>query len=165
MQTSDTVILKRRFKKVYYEINCIKIKIHKQEGFWIFKSHIYTIEELLNSEHHRKIYALTEKIGDDANNWYKVGKLSEEGRNTYDQQRDDVHEKLDDVNLEIQNRQPTWWEEVKGTLIKFIKIVIDNMPELKRNFLENLANRIGLPSPIRKILGLPYFDEKAIELE
>lgn len=164
-QISDTVVLIRKFKKVFYEIDYIKTKIHQQKGFWIFITHTYTIDELLNSEHHSKIYALTEKIGDDANNWYKVGRLSEEGRNTYYHQRDNVDEKLHHVNLEIQNRQSTWWEEVKGVFTKFIEIVIDNMPELIRNALENLANRLRLPSPIRRIFRLPFFDKNAMKLE
>jgi hypothetical protein len=148
--------LLENFKPVFHQIERIQVKIHKQEGFWFFRSHTYTIEELLNSEHHHKIFAMTEKIGDDASRWYKVGKLTEEGKNTYYEQRDSIDDQLHRVNLEIESREPTWWEKVKGAFGKFVEIVNNNLPELFRNALENLANRFRLHAPIRRVLRLPY---------
>jgi len=68
------VIFRRRFKRVFREIEFLERKINKKEG-WIFTNHLHSKEELLNSEHHKMIYSITEKIGDDAENWYGRGKL------------------------------------------------------------------------------------------
>jgi len=145
----------RKFRKVHYEIDYLKNKIYRKTGFLFFKSHIYSIEELLQSEHHSKIYAITEKIGDDAENWYRSGNLSEEGRSAYYRERDEVDHKLHQVNLEIQNREPTWWESVKDPFTKFVRVIMNNMPDLVRTMLDRVANSLKLPSPLRKILRLP----------
>ena len=66
------------------------------------------------------------------------------------------------MNLEIQNREPTWWESVREPFTKFIRIVMNNMPDLVRTMLDRVANSLKLPSPIRKILRLPNATSKEI---
>ncbi|TBW12666.1 hypothetical protein E0E50_03205 [Azotobacter chroococcum subsp. isscasi] len=139
-------ILGRRFKRVFNEIDYIRIKIHQKEGI-IFVNHIHSKNELLNSEHHAKIYSITEKIGDDAENWYARGNLSKEGRELYEDHRDDVDQELHKINLEIETRQPTWWESFKGGMEGFIKSVMDNMPELRRILLEAGRAISMIPGP------------------
>ena len=157
---SDTILFERKFRKVHYEIDYLKGKIYRKSGFLFFQSHIYSIDALLQSEHHAKIYAITEKIGDDAENWYRSGELSETGREAYYRERGEVDDKLHQVNLEIQNREPTWWESVREPFTKFIRIVMNNMPDLVRTMLDRVANSLKLPSPIRKILKLPNATSK-----
>lgn len=152
----DASVLARKFKGVHRQLEYVKAKIYRQEGLWFFKSHVYTIEELMQSEHHKKIDALTRKIGDDATRWYRAGTLSEEGWSKYHREVDAVEERLHQLNLEIQAREPTLWENIKGAFTKFLEIVIVNLPPLTRNALEYLAERLKLPSPIKRILSLPY---------
>ena len=159
---SDSILFERKFRKVHYEIDYLKGKIDRKTGFLFFKTHVYSIDELLQSEHHAKIYSLTEKIGDDAENWYRSGELSEAGREAYYQERSEIDHKLHQVNLEIQNREPTWWESVREPFTKFIRIVMNNMPDLVRTMLDRVANSLKLPSPIRKILRLPNATSKEI---
>lgn len=145
----------RKFKKVHDEIDYLEAKIHKKKGVLFFKSHVYSVEELLKSEHHAKIYSITGKIGDDVTNWYKAGNMSSEEVKAYRDERDDVDERLHEVNLEIQNREPTWWEEIKEPFTEFYYVVMRNLPDLIPTLLGKLLDRIGLPSPLRKILHLP----------
>lgn len=144
------IIFSRRFKRVFQEIEYLERKIYKKEG-WIFKNHVHSKEELLNSEHHRKIYSVTEKIGDDAENWYGRGNLSETGKALYYEYREETDDKLHEVNLKIEDREPTWWESMKGSLEGFVVWIMENMPDLKR-FLLTAGNTLAkLPGPIGKI--------------
>lgn len=165
MLDDDAQVFERRFKRVFNEVEYIRNKIHRKDGFLFFKSHTYTVDSLMNSEHHHKIDAITEKVGDDANNWYKSGKLSNVGRDHYYRKREEVGDELHSVNLEIQARKPTWWEQVKGAFTGFVEAIAKNMPELVRNMLDNVANRLKLPSPIRKILRLPHAGNKSIDID
>jgi hypothetical protein len=157
-------IFHRRFKRVFNEIEYIRVKINKKEG-WLFTNHIYTQEELFDSPHHKKIYSVTEKIGDDAENWYKHGKFSDEGKALYYDYRDEVDDELHEINLEIENREPTWWESFKGIAEGFIFSVMDNMPMLKR-FLLTASNTLArLPGPVgfiasKIVIGLDSVTKK-----
>lgn len=155
----DVERFRRKFKTVHHEIDYLKTKVNQKSGFWIFTSHIYTIDELLKSEHHSKIFAITEKIGDDANNWYKAGELSEEGKEAYYSERETVEDRLHQVNLEIETRQPTWWEETKDMLTQFVRKVMKNMPDLEWGLLDKLVNKF-LPSPLKKLLSFPSSSTK-----
>jgi hypothetical protein len=155
-------ILERKFNRAFREIDYIKTKIYKKQGFLFFKNHVYSVEELLNSEHHGKIYSVTEKIGDDAANWYRRGQLGPTGKELYEDKRNEIEIQLHQVNLEIMNRQPTWWEEVKGVFTRFVEMVIDNMPDLIAGVLLSAAQRIVffLPGKFGKILKLGHKKRK-----
>ena len=140
-------IFRAKFKSAFKEIDYLDSDINKQKG-WIFKNHIHSIEELLESRHHKKIYAITRKIGDDANYWELNGKLSEESRYNYTRYREDIDDKLHDINLKIRNREPTWWEEVKGTLSEFVVKIMNNLPTLKGWLLEAGKLLSRLPGPL-----------------
>jgi hypothetical protein len=140
----DIYALKRKFRLVSREIEYIKEKIYLKDGIFFFKTHRYTCNELLNSPHHARVYNLTEKIGDDAENWFKRGQLSEAGRSQYHASRDESEEELHQVNIEIQRRTPTWWESVKHAMTDFVDTVMRNLPVLK--WLTKL------PAPVKKML-------------
>ncbi len=120
---------KRKFKKVFNEIDHIAVKIDQREG-WLFTNHVYSKEELLNSPHHRKIYSITEKIGDDARNWDIKGRLPREAKEVYEEYRSDVEDGLHEISLKIESRKPTWWEDLKGVLEDYACHIMDNMPLL-----------------------------------
>ena len=147
---SPNDIFRRRFKRVFQEIEYLELKIYKKEG-WIFTNHIYSKEDLFNSKHHKMIFSITEKIGDDAGNWYGRGKLSEEGKSIYHNYREKTEDKLHSVNLKIEDRDPTWWESVKGSLEGFVVWVMDNLPELRQLLLEFGETLAKLPGPIGKM--------------
>jgi hypothetical protein len=128
--------MKSKFIKVYGEIDIIEIKTAKKTGFLFFKSHVYTINDLLNSEHHQKINSITEKIGDDIQGWFNLGKLDKEEEESYYTERINVDEALRKINKNIAMREPTWWEEVREPFHQFVEKISDNMPdELKRTLL------------------------------
>ena len=117
-----------KFRPVFREIKALKSKIHLKEG-WIFVEHKYTIEELLNSTHYQKIDSYTKKIGDDIERWYSEGKLSEEEEIAYLECREEVEDRLDELNMEIESREPTWWEQIKDTMKEFVILIMNNLPD------------------------------------
>ena len=135
----------RKFKKVHYELELLELKIDQTEG-WIFKNHVYDQNELLNSEHHRRIDSITGKIGDDVTNWVARGKLSEKGKGIYYNHRDKVEDELHNINMEITLRQPTWWESAKGACTEFATKIMNNLPMFKGflSFLEKIPGPIGI---------------------
>ena len=144
---------KNKFRKVYREIESIKSKVHRKEGIFL-KNHTYSKDELLNSEHHNKIYSITGKIGDDVKNWHMMGKLSEEGRTAYDEERNKTDDMLHQLSLEIESREPTWWESIKGSVSSYISLIMDNIPKLSGWLLTATTEVIKiLPKPAGNIVG------------
>lgn len=142
-----------KFTKVYREIDSIESKIHRQEGVFL-KNHIYTQDELLNSKHHKKIFSITGKIGDDVKNWHMNGKLSEEARSAYYEERNETDDKLHQLKLEIESREPTWWESIKGSVGSFISLIMENIPELSGWLLTATTGVIKLlPTPVGRVVG------------
>lgn len=136
----------RFFRPAHREIDFLKVKIKKRSGLLIFKWHDYSIDELLRSEHHSKIDSITRKIGDDASNWYKRGELPESAKDIYEKCKYNLEEELHELNLKIAERKPTWFEQAKGTLQKFVEVIRENMPTPVRNLLEDaLLNLLGVP--------------------
>lgn len=136
-------LFKKKFRKVSYELDYLENEIHQTKGIF-FKNHIFSQDELLHSPHHKKIDSITKKIGDDASNWYARGSLSEQGMEAYDNKREDVYDRLHHMNILISNRQPTWWENIKGELNNFAIKISKNMPRLTRILIES-AKLLNLP--------------------
>ena len=134
-----------KFKKVYSELATLERKIFQRSGFLIFKSHIYTIEELLNSPHHQKIFSITEKIGSDMHSWYAAGKLLDSEEKEYFSHRNSVDTQLQRLNMKIQTRKPTWWEKTKGPLMEFVGLVLENLPAQFTRKMIGKVNKILLP--------------------
>ena len=55
-------MFKSKFRKVEREMERIISKIDKKQGFLFFKTHAFSIDELLNSEHHKKIYSISSNV-------------------------------------------------------------------------------------------------------
>ncbi len=129
-------LFESKFRIVYYEIEYIRNKISLKKGIWPFKTHVYTQEELLNSEHHRRINTITEKIGSDVQFWYEQGKISPIEEQMYYSSRRKVDDELHSVNLLIINRQPTWWEEISEAFLGFKQRIWNNMPDIVKILIE-----------------------------
>lgn len=136
----------RKFRSVHREIDQIRSKIDLKTGI-IFTSHIYSQEELLKSDHHQKIYSICEKIGSDVDNWYNQGKLNEDEEHEYYEEREEIEDELNNINIQIQQREPTWWESAKGALNNFVAIVMKTMPDKLKKRLLTIAMDFALKLP------------------
>ncbi|MEH2248212.1 hypothetical protein [Nostoc sp.] len=138
----STKIIPVAFQRAFNEIDLLQAKIHQKQEFWILEIHRYSTEDLENSEHHNKIYSITEKLGDDVSNWHNAGKLSNNDFNYYHEERGNLEDKLHLVNIEITKRQPTWVEETLGILNKFTEAIMNNLPTLVRPLLPPILSKI-----------------------
>ena len=157
-------IFKRKFTKVFREMELLVSKVHVKEGY-IFTNHIYNKEELLNSKHHSRIDSITGKIGSDAMDWHIRGKLPEEARIIYHELRNEVEDKLHEINVEIESRKPTWWEDLKGVLDNYIIWIMDNIPALSGWLLAAGKMLSKLPGPVGIVGGyIASFSERIIRI-
>ncbi|BAZ42631.1 hypothetical protein NIES4101_86000 [Calothrix sp. NIES-4101] len=148
--------LEKKFSRVFSEIKRLESKINKKQGFWFFETHIYSQEDLFNSEHHSKIDSITEKIGSDVISWNRFGQLTEEARYIYEIKRDEVQFDLERVDDIIAQREPTWWEQVESLFKDFIVKVQTNMPQLERILLTTgLLQKIPVLSGFFKKMPKP----------
>ncbi len=75
-------------------MTCSQLQIHQKRGWLIFKTHICTKQELLESKHFSRINSITNKIGDDVENWDKNGQLSLIEAKLYNDCKDNVDDEL-----------------------------------------------------------------------
>ena len=142
----DTLVITHKFSRAEREIERLSSKIHIQNGAWFFKQHIYSIKDLMESEHYNKIHAICEKIGDDILHWHQSGKISEEGLEIYRKERERFHLQLLALNKEIQERVPTIWENLISVFEAFVVIVMRVLPAFSK-LIKMAAPHLNLESP------------------
>ncbi len=139
------------FSRAFHELRVLESKIHEKEGFWIFKTHIYSKESLFNSRHYKKIYAYTENIGDIVVNWSNYGQLTRKGRELYNSKSQEIDSELKRVDEKISNRDPLWWESVQQFFGYFILEIQRNLPFIALGLLGTASELIP---PLRYLTGL-----------
>ena len=120
----------RKFQPIFRELELLQLKINKKKGWFIFETHVWTQEELFKSEHISKINSITEKIGDDVENWKKNKQLSFIENGIYNQNRDRFETELHATKRQIENRPETFWEEIAHSFGKVIPQIMDKLPEI-----------------------------------
>ena len=123
-------IMQSKFKIAYRECDYLEDKIFKKDGV-IFKTHRYSISDLMDSPHHSKINAVTQKIGSDISYWEMSGKLSAREKEAYHIERENIDDTLHQINRNIQNREPTLWEEISKVAEEFVGKIMNNLPMLR----------------------------------
>ena len=132
-------------------------KISKTRGFFV-TWHVHSIEQLLQSVHHQKVYAVTALIGTDISNWNDAGNLSDEEREIYFHERTALENRLEYINRIIELREPTWWESMKNVFIDFNYMVISNLPMIKAYKASHVLKSLMLP--FKKIVNIAKSKEK-----
>ncbi|RLA72942.1 MAG: hypothetical protein DRG24_01565 [Epsilonproteobacteria bacterium] len=164
MERRDTVGMQRKFKPAFIELNKLESKILKIKGF-ILTWHVHSIEELLQSTHHQKVYAITAQIGTDVSNWNDAGNLTKEEREVYFAEREALEDKLSLLNQEIEEREPTWWESVKDIFIDFNSMIVSNLPMVTASRMPVVMKIFLLPFKKMAELIKPSPKEKEKEKE
>ena len=138
---NSTNKIKDNFEILYLEIESLKIKINKKDGWLIFKTHRFSIEELSDSPNHQRIMSVSAKIGDDIKNWANNNKLSQIEEDTYYEERRKFNIELHKTNLLIEDRDATFWEKAGKPLKLFVIFVMNNLPEDLKEKLYAFAKR------------------------
>ena len=153
MERRNSVGMQRKFKPAHSELDKLENKIFKTRGF-IITWHVYSIEDLLQSTHHQKLYAITAQTGTDISNWNEAGNLSSEEREAYFRERETLEARLLELNQAIAEREPTWWESVKEIFVDFNFMLISNLPIVKANKFPFMLDTFLLPfKKMAKIVG------------
>ena len=152
----DSLSITKKFGLVEYELNLISAKIHLKKGSWVLMQHVYTTDQLRDSEHFRRIHAICEKIGDDVLNWCRNGKLSEEGARTYKMERQKVDRNLAVLQKEILERDRTAMDDLAYFLNVFWQVIMKVLP-----VIETLL-RIGAAFQGLKLPGNPVGNQKLL---
>jgi hypothetical protein len=142
-------IFTRKFKRAYKHVADLDSLVEKKHGVF-FVSHVYSIDELMTSEHHAQIYSISEKIGSDAMNWYQAGDFPSWGVESYLKKRNELEKRLEQLNQRIRSRRPTSWEKIRGTCEAFVRIIASLLPRLLRGLI---------PGSGLVPLKLPFKDE------
>jgi len=156
MERRDTHGMQRKFKPAFNELDKLENKILKTRGF-IVKWHVHSIEDLLQSMHHQKLYAITAVVGTDVSNWRDAGNLSDEESETYFLERNALEKRLSAINKMIELREPTWWESMKYIFLDFNFMVISNLPIIKLRKTPRILKSLLLP--FRKFANITKSEE------
>ncbi|MBQ4331784.1 MAG: hypothetical protein IJC31_08115 [Spirochaetaceae bacterium] len=145
MSKEHATYFKAAFEKINSKIDTLLYKKDELKGWWIFKAHKYSQQELFESNEYKTISALVLKIEDDISHWGKS--LSIKDRAIYNTNRDLLEERLNDVERQIRSRTPTNWEKLKNFFSKFIDFVLEHLPKIwngLRIAAKTLSNVKGL---------------------
>ncbi|MBW4514736.1 MAG: hypothetical protein KME11_05875 [Timaviella obliquedivisa GSE-PSE-MK23-08B] len=132
------------FKKVDLEIQRIRATIHEKQGFWLFKTHVYSKETLFSELHHGKILKILDNIDNLAVIWNRHGVLTPDGIKFFQLKHDEIYSELKKLQDEIKGRDPTWWEKVGGAFKEFVNFIRDNTPQFAIGFLMEVARHSAL---------------------
>lgn len=139
--------VKGKFGIVEDELEKLRSKIHLYKGS-VLKEHIYSVEELLNSRHQKKIETLCEWIRGYVYDLCLRGELPEAALDDYQRRRNRVQRKLRLIEKEICDRDPFLWERVKSMFFGLKETIIQLLPTATK--ILRLANSDAtalLPAP------------------
>ena len=101
------------FAKINNEFDAIEEKMNMRTGF-IFVTHQYSCEDLIGAA--SRIESFIGKMGDDLEEWDDIGKLSQKERQLFERKAQESIDRLQSIQWLIENREPTWWENVKSVV-------------------------------------------------
>lgn len=127
----DARVIANKFSLVEHELDLLASKIHLKKGTWVLMTHVYTTDELMESEHFHRIHAIVEKIGDDVMHWRKNGMLSEDGMTAYQLERLAVKRKLSALKKEIREREKTPGDKLSTFFADFCQLVLKALPVIE----------------------------------
>jgi hypothetical protein len=120
----------RKFQPIFRELELVQQQIEQKKGWFIFKTHVWTKEELLKSEHMSKINSISEKIADDIENWETNKQLSPIEKMIYHTNRARVEKQLHATKLQIGNREETFWAKFADSFGQMIPLIMDKLPDI-----------------------------------
>jgi hypothetical protein len=150
-------LLAGAFRKVALEIRRIRATIHEKQGFWLFKTHVYSKETLSNQLYHGKIRKILDNINALAIMWHGHGVLTPDTIKFFHLKHDEIHSELEKLQDEIQGRDPTWWEEVGGVFKAFVNFIRENKPQFAIYLLMEVTSRYPA---LRPFISLFLFNPK-----
>jgi leucyl-tRNA synthetase len=101
--------LQNGFGKINAECDAIEERIDTRTGF-IFNKHQYSEDDLFEAA--MKVHSFIEKMRDDLEEWEALNRLSQPVKAAFNKKAVEVQERLEVIQMKIEQREPTWWEKV-----------------------------------------------------
>jgi hypothetical protein len=101
----------------------------------VFRRHKYSADDLLNSNHLEKIDSICGKIKDDLNQWNAAGHLPLRVQDVYNENAQEVRERVAAITAMVRERELTLWERVDGFFRRLYEAVTRCLPLFIREFL------------------------------
>jgi tetrahydromethanopterin S-methyltransferase subunit G len=137
----DIGYLKAGFARIHRECETLETKVNLIAGK-IFKHHRYSEDELLHAEELSRIESFGGKIKDDVNRWRSANQMSDRILQLYNDEAEELHERLDQIFEMIRLRTPTLWDKVGAAFSRFYKMVIELLPVFFRVALPYRKHKI-----------------------
>jgi len=122
------MLFDEKFHLVEDELLWLETDVKLEKGGWIFKSHLYSTKELLESPRIHRIYSISEKIGDDVRHWAANDSLGKVGYDVYGRKRSQVNKKLRAIQNKIEERKPYKWEIIVSIFDDASNVIMRLMP-------------------------------------
>jgi len=113
--------LQNSFSKIDNEFDAIERNMKMRTGF-LFNKYQYTSDDLCCAIGRIKTFA--EKMGEDLEEWEAVNKLTEQVQSFFNKKVRELYQRLEYLQIEIIQREPTWWEKVKEIIKWLAEIII-----------------------------------------
>ena len=82
-----------------------------------------------------KIKSFCGKIKDDVDRWEALGRFPLRLKTFYNEKAEEVHERVNGINVMVQERRPTLWEQVGGFFRQLYLAVVGHLPLFARGFI------------------------------
>lgn len=153
ISTPNANTLRLIFAKIYAAIGELEARIHTQRGWWVFKEHEHSQDDLLSDPAFERIYSLTGNLDSIVQNWnsHKLNSSISEDDATavqvYFDGRVQIENKLSELRKNIILRESTKWEQFLEALELLIKRVMRAIPAIASEIL----SRIGIQPNAQQI--------------
>ena len=117
--------LKNGFKKIDSECETIEEKMKLRTGF-VFVKHLYSSDELFYAI--SRIEAFVEEMKDELDELEAETNASQRISFLFSKKAEETYHRLESLHLLIEQREPTWWEKVKGIVKRIIDKLLSIFP-------------------------------------
>lgn len=139
--TADASALRVWFAQIYGKIDELRAALFAQSGFMFFKTHNFTIDEMLSHPLLEGIHVLCAQIDNVVQSWQASDNADPDTVKCYYDNRILTEQRLSSLRAEIIARKPTKWEAILQTLEHLMRKALKLLPLLPAMLLE----RYGIP--------------------
>ena len=117
--------LKNGFEKIHSECEAIEEKMKLKTGF-VFIKHQYSSDELFYAI--SRIESFVDNLRDDLDEMESANNFSRQVRILFNKKAEEVSDRLESLQLLIEQREPTWWEKVSSLLKRIVEKILSIFP-------------------------------------
>jgi|SRR5580698_7097715 hypothetical protein len=143
IHVQDPRALQLWFVQIYGKIDELNAGIFAKHGVFIFKTHVFSQDELLDHPLLDDIRALCGQIDTIVQSWLANQNVDAKLASLYYENRILVEQRLSSLRAEIVARKPTFWEALLHTIEGLIRQVLKFLPALPPALLDKLGIHIA----------------------